>query len=72
MIVPTKIPETFHWLQLVGFILLIIGTLIYNEILVFPCGGFDTNTKAAKEARNEKAGRISNVSQGTKNSFVHK
>ena len=72
MIVPTNIPETFHWLQLLGFILLVIGTLIYNEILVFPCWGFNTNTKEAKAARDEKEGRISYVTTGTKNSFVHK
>ena len=33
--------EDFIWLQLIGFIVLIFGTLIYNEILVLPCGGFD-------------------------------
>ena len=39
--------EDFIWLQLVGFIVLIFGTLIYNEILVLPCGGFDQWTKVA-------------------------
>ena len=39
--------EEFIWLQLVGFIVLIFGTLIYNEILVLPCGGFDQWTKVA-------------------------
>ena len=46
-----KIPgvkqETFSWLQLFGFILLVIGTLVYNEIIVIHKWGFDKNTKAA-------------------------
>lgn len=36
-----KIHVTFKVLQLVGFILLVLGTLMYNEILVLPFGGFD-------------------------------
>lgn len=43
--------ETFQWLQLVGFIVLVFGTLIYNEILVIPWGGLNKNTKAARAAR---------------------
>jgi drug/metabolite transporter (DMT)-like permease len=37
--------EHFMWLELVGFILLIFGTLIYNEILVIPFFGFDKYIK---------------------------
>jgi multidrug transporter EmrE-like cation transporter len=33
--------EKFDWLQLIGFILLVIGTLVYNEIVVVPFFGFD-------------------------------
>jgi drug/metabolite transporter (DMT)-like permease len=29
--------NTFSWLQLVGFVVLIAGTLIYNELVVIPC-----------------------------------
>jgi drug/metabolite transporter (DMT)-like permease len=39
--------ERFIWLELVGFILLIFGTLVYNEILVLPWFGFNRFTKAA-------------------------
>jgi drug/metabolite transporter (DMT)-like permease len=39
--------EHFNWLQLVGFILLVIGTVIYNEVLVLPFLGFDQYTKKA-------------------------
>lgn len=37
--------ETFNWLELVGFIVLCFGTLIYNEILVLPFLGFNKNLK---------------------------
>jgi multidrug transporter EmrE-like cation transporter len=39
--------EDFDWLQLIGFILLVCGTLVYNEIVVIRFYGFDQNTKAA-------------------------
>lgn len=37
--------EIFSWIQLVGFIILIFGTLIFNEILVLPFLGLDKYTK---------------------------
>jgi drug/metabolite transporter (DMT)-like permease len=48
--------EEFKWLQLIGFILLIFGTLVYNEILVIPILGFDQWTKAAIAKREEENG----------------
>jgi len=73
MIVPTNIPEEFRWLQLIGFILLVVGTVIYNEVLVLPCGGFDQNTAAAKLIREGKPDRTKSIATaGTKGSFVHK
>lgn len=48
--------ETFKWLQLVGFIFLVIGTLVYNEILVIPLLGFDQWTKEAIEKREAAKG----------------
>ncbi|CDW74879.1 nucleotide-sugar transporter [Stylonychia lemnae] len=39
--------EHFKWLQLVGFIFLVFGTLVYNEILVLPVLGFDQYTREA-------------------------
>lgn len=44
-IVDEKYQETFAWLQFIGFIFLIIGTVIYNEILVIPFFGFDKYIK---------------------------
>ena len=28
--------ERFHWMQLVGFIIMVTGSLCYNEIIEFP------------------------------------
>lgn len=39
--------ETFNFLQLLGFIILVLGALMYNEILVLPFLGFNQFTKAA-------------------------
>jgi drug/metabolite transporter (DMT)-like permease len=54
-----KIPgvkqETFSWLQLFGFILLVLGTLVYNEIIVLHTWGFDKNTKAALAKKQSHA-----------------
>ena len=45
--------ESFTWLQLFGFILLVFGTFVYNEIIVLPFLGFDKNTKAAIKKREQ-------------------
>jgi len=34
--------EKFHWLQLIGFIILTIGTAVYNEIIILPCFKYPT------------------------------
>ncbi|CAI2368756.1 unnamed protein product [Moneuplotes crassus] len=41
--------ERFIWLELVGFTLLIIGTLIHTEVIIFPFFGFNKNTQKSKE-----------------------
>lgn len=48
--------ETFKWLQLIGFIFLVIGTLVYNEIVVIPLLGFDQWTKDAIAKRDAARG----------------
>jgi hypothetical protein len=57
--------EKFHVLQLVGFILLSIGTLVFNEIVVVPILGFDRYTKEAlakqethKQLNDDKSGLL--------------
>lgn len=44
--------EHFKVLQLVGFFFLVLGTLVYNEILVIPFLGFNTNTREAIAKRD--------------------
>ena len=39
--IPNVPGETFSFIQLIGFILLVFGTLVYNEIIVLPFFGFD-------------------------------
>jgi len=45
--------ESFAFVQLIGFILLVIGTVIYNEVVVLPFGGLNEYTKAALEKKKE-------------------
>ena len=49
--VPEETKETFSWLQLLGFSILILGSVIYNEILVIPFCGCAENTKEAIKKR---------------------
>ena len=39
--------ERFIWLQLVGFVMLVFGTFVFNEILIIPFCGFNQYTKQA-------------------------
>eukprot|EP00347_Sterkiella_histriomuscorum_P013774 403363419 len=45
--------EHFKVLQLFGFVFLVFGTLVYNEILILPFWGFNKNTKKAQKLREE-------------------
>ena len=45
--------EDFSVLQLFGFIFLVFGTLVFNEILILPFLGFDQNTKVALARKKE-------------------
>jgi len=45
--------ESFKYLQLIGFFLLVCGTLIFNEIIIVPFLGFDQNTAKAKTLRDK-------------------
>lgn len=38
--------EDFIWEQIIGFVLLVGGTLVYNEIVTLPCTILNQNTKA--------------------------
>lgn len=49
--------EIFHYQAILGFVFLVAGTLIYNEIVVVPFLGFDQNTAAAIAARQRKGSK---------------
>lgn len=44
--------EEFNWLQLGGYLIIIVGVVVYNEILVIPFWKFDKNTAIAIDKRN--------------------
>jgi drug/metabolite transporter (DMT)-like permease len=41
--------HSFSWVQLIGFGLLVIGTLIYNAVIRMPCSTYPSATQQAKE-----------------------
>jgi len=53
--------EEFQPWAIIGFVLLVLGTLIYNEIIELPCGGFNENTKRAIKARKDGDGDEDNL-----------
>lgn len=50
--------ENFKWLQFSGFIVMLLGVILYNEVIVVPFFGFNKNTKSAKESRKLKRGSL--------------
>ena len=46
--------EDFYWLQFMGFCLLVVGTLIYNEIVVLPFCNLDYYTRDNIELREKE------------------
>ena len=66
MIVPVhNKTEDFHWLQLFGFVFLVIGTLVFNEIVIFRFFRFDENTKVALAIKeNEKSEQGKSLVEG--------
>jgi hypothetical protein len=46
--------ESFKVLQLVGFVILVSGILLYNEIVVIPWCGFNKYTTFAKQEKEKK------------------
>ena len=50
----TNVQESFHFLQLIGFLFLAFGALIYNEILVIPFCGLYLNTRKNIEKRERQ------------------
>jgi drug/metabolite transporter (DMT)-like permease len=58
--------EHFKVLQLFGFILLVFGTLVFNEILILPFMGFDQFTRTAleKKKNGEEKGLLDGSREG--------
>ena len=52
--------EKFYWQELIGFLLLVMGTLVYNEIFILPCEILNKNTKLNIIKRE---GRLDNFNQ---------
>ena len=65
--VPKETKETFSWLQLLGFIILVLGGLIYNEILVIPFCKFAENTKEARKKRELLEKKVLELDKGIMN-----
>ena len=55
--------ETFLWPQLIGFVILAIGTMIYNEVIVIPWCGF----KQSIEAKREEKARADKIKESLDN-----
>lgn len=64
--------ESFLILELVGFALLILGTLVYNEIVIIPIGCLNYWTKREIQKRKEADGGIldSAVRDGTNPDYM--
>lgn len=60
LLYPGKGKEKFSWLQLGGFIIMLIGVVLYNEIVSLPFLGFDMYTKAALEKRKLRSKSLNN------------
>lgn len=59
--------EDFHWESIFGFVFLVFGTLVYNEIIVLPFLGLDQNTKeklAARAGTDKRDASYMNTSPG--------
>ena len=46
--------EKFMWLELAGFMLLLLGTLVYNEIVEIPIDFMSKNTAANIDKRSKE------------------
>ena len=58
LLYPGQGKETFYWLQLIGFVILVLGTLVFNEIIIIPFCGFDCCTKDALRAADQEQTRL--------------
>ena len=57
----------YSLIQLAGFIILLLGVFVYNEIIVLRCCGLATNTKREKERL-----KIENLTSGHFSEITYK
>jgi len=50
--------EVFIWQELIGFFMLVFGTLVYNEIIIIPVGFMKKNTKLEIERKERELNNI--------------
>lgn len=50
-----RVSENFSWIQLGGFIIMLLGVVLYNEIVEVPIFGFNLYTKAGLERNKLRA-----------------
>lgn len=54
----------YSWIQVIGFVLLILGTLFYNSIIKFPCFNYEEPKAEKKEGEEtEKTPLINNTTE---------
>ena len=62
--------EVFIWLQLIGFFFLVLGTLVYNEILVIPWWGFRESISHKKIYMKNRAEKMHGVKEEPENEYL--
>ena len=60
--------EDWNWIEAAGFVVLVFGTLTYNEIIVWPCALMNANTKE-KVAERENKGLLDGSQADPRNSM---
>ena len=47
--------EVFLWQELIGFVILVFGTVVYNEVLILPFWGFKESVERHREEIKRRA-----------------
>lgn len=62
--------SVYSLIQLAGFLILLLGVFVYNEILIIPFFGLSANTKEAQEKRKQEnflSGALSEITYKSNN-----
>mmetsp|Transcript_15363 Transcript_15363/g.15241 ORF Transcript_15363/g.15241 Transcript_15363/m.15241 type:complete len:160 (-) Transcript_15363:17-496(-) len=65
LIFDLRVSESFQFLQLGGFIIILIGVVIYNEVVTIPFFGLDKNCKKNRSYANLRTSSSKNKGFGT-------